>query len=243
MFTPARPEKTDPGPSVGTGAPGPGPLAGVGSTDLGSTVGVGSTDFGSMGGVASTDFGSTVGVGSTDFGSDELGADASDFGRATSDRGAPMVIRRIVGEVRDPVAAEHVDVETVMLCAGPLSVEVCTLGATWRRFDVPCGETTTNILLGPSRWEDLLGPARQHFMGSTIGPVSGRIAGDKADRRAVGGAYASDAFFPFADGRASNRFRQTAARGTQRGGIVRPPSVDIDAHGHHRIRSDGNVRT
>ena len=173
MFTPARPEKTDPGPSVGTGAPGRGPLAGVGSTDFGSMGGVGSTDFGARGGAGSTDFGLVGGARS-----DELGADASDFGRATSDRGAPMVIRRIVGEVRDPVTAELVDVETVMLCAGPLSVEVCTLGATWRRFDVPCGESTTNILVGPSRWEDLLGPARQHFMGSTIGPVSGRIAGD-----------------------------------------------------------------
>jgi phosphoribosylaminoimidazolecarboxamide formyltransferase/IMP cyclohydrolase len=61
---------------------------------------------------------------------------------------------------------------------------------------------------------------------------AGRLAGEKADGRAAGGAYASDAFFPFADG-LDGAVDAGAAAVIQPGGSVRDEEViaAADAHG------------
>ena len=61
---------------------------------------------------------------------------------------------------------------------------------------------------------------------------AGRIAGDKADGRARGGVYASDAFFPFPDG-LDGAIEAGAAVILQPGGSIRDDEViaAADAHG------------
>ena len=110
----------------------------------------------------------------------------------------------------------------VVTTATPTEAEWADLELAWR---VVAAVGSNSIVLVKDRQAVGIGAGQQNRRDA------GRIAGDKADGRAVGGAYASDAFFPFADG-----LEGAVAAGAkvviQPGGSVRDEEVIAAANEH-----------
>ena len=146
-------------------------------------------------------------------------APAADSGRAGSGLGAVSATDVDDGAADPPDAPDGWEVVTERR---PSDAEWCDMVFAWRVV----GAVSSNaIVVAKDRCAVGIGAGQQNRRDA------GRIAAAKADDRGRGGAYASDAFFPFADG-LDGAVEAGCTAVVQPGGSVRDAEV-IEVANHH----------
>ena len=143
----------------------------------------------------------------------------ADSGRAGSGLGAVSASDVDDGAADPPAAPDGWEVVTERR---PSDAEWCDMVFAWR---VVAAVSSNAIVVAKDRCAVGIGAGQQNRRDA------GRIAAAKADDRGRGGAYASDAFFPFADG-LDGAVEAGCTAVVQPGGSVRDAEV-IEAANHH----------